>query len=186
MEKQETFKQELNLIKNENVRNFVKNFLNTVPDYFFTTAASSTGKYHPDYALGEGGLVRHTKAATRIANELFRVNMFLYNDIEKDLIIASLILHDTYKHGKNNSVYTVAEHPTIASQEILNSPLEINQEYREAIANNVASHMGQWNTDYKTQKEILPLPKTKMQNFVHICDYLASRKCLEFNFDCEL
>ena len=186
MEKQETFKSELNLIKNENIKNFVKEFLNTVPDYFFTIAASSTGKYHPGYALGVGGLVRHTKAATRIANELFRLNMFLYNDIEKDLIIASLILHDTYKHGKNNSAYTMAEHPIIASQEILNSPLEIEQEYREIIANNISTHMGQWNTDYKTQKEILPLPKTKMQNFVHICDYLASRKCLEFNFNCEL
>lgn len=65
MEKQETFKKELSLIKNENIRNFVKEFLNTVPDYFFTVAASSTGKYHPNYALGEGGLVRHTKAATR-------------------------------------------------------------------------------------------------------------------------
>ena len=80
----------------------------------------------------------------------------------------------------------MAEHPTIASEKILNSPLEIEQEYREIIANNISTHMGQWNTDYKTQKEILPLPKTKMQNFVHICDYLASRKCLEFNFDCEL
>ena len=186
MDKIENFKEELKLIKDESIRRFVEEFLKNVPDYFFTTAASSTGKYHPKYALGEGGLVRHTKAATRIAYELFRVNMFSYSDIEKDLIIASLILHDTYKHGKNGSIYTVTEHPVIASEEVMNFKEEIDSTYRESIANNISTHMGQWNTDYKTNKEVLPLPKTKMQNFVHICDYLASRKCLEFNFNCEI
>lgn len=29
----------------------------------------------------------------------------------------------------------------------------------------------------------LEKPKTKFQKFIHQCDYLASRKCLEFNFD---
>ena len=37
-------------------------------------------------------------------------------------------------------------------------------------------------TDYKTGAVLMPKPTTKAQNFVHLCDYLASRKCLEFNF----
>ena len=32
-------------------------------------------------------------------------------------------------------------------------------------------------------KEILPIPKTKEEILVHICDYLASRKCISFEFD---
>lgn len=186
MDKVKIFEDELNLIKNKEIRSFVEEFLKQVPDYFFITAASSTGKYHPQYALGDGGLVRHTKAATRIAYELFRVNFFKYNETEQDIILASLILHDTYKHGLNGSRYTVTEHPTIAANEILNFESNLNSEYKQRIASNIASHMGQWNFDYKTKKEVLPLPKTGMQNFVHMCDYLASRKCLEFNFDAEL
>ena len=42
--------------------------------------------------------------------------------------------------------------------------------------------MGQWNTDYRTKKEILPKPKTAAQKFVHQADYLASRKYLIYDF----
>ena len=31
--------------------------------------------------------------------------------------------------------------------------------------------------------EVLPIPHTKYENFVHMCDYLASRKCILFEFD---
>lgn len=51
------------------------------------------------------------------------------------------------------------------------------------LADLITTHMGQWNTDYKTKEEIMPKPSTKAQSFVHLCDYLASRKFLEFNFE---
>ena len=186
MDRIEIFKKELSLIKDNSIRKFVEDFLNQVPEYFFNVAASSTGKYHPDYALGEGGLIRHTKAATRIAYEMCRLDMFKYDDIEKDLILASLILHDTYKHGKEYQTYTITKHPLVASTEIINFESDIKKEYKDIISSNISTHMGQWNMDYKTKEVVLPLPKTKMQNFVHICDYLASRKCLEFNFEADL
>ena len=68
--KSEKFIKELEYIKNDDIRGFAKLALENLPDYFFDVAASSTGKYHPTYALGNGGLVRHTKAAVRIAFEL--------------------------------------------------------------------------------------------------------------------
>ena len=46
----------------------------------------------------------------------------------------------------------------------------------------ISSHMGIWNEDYNGN-EVLPVPKTKWENFVHMCDYLASRKCILFTFD---
>ena len=46
----------------------------------------------------------------------------------------------------------------------------------------IESHMGQWNTDYKTKKEILPKPETWSQFFTHLFDYLASRKYLTVSF----
>ena len=47
----------------------------------------------------------------------------------------------------------------------------------------IRSHMGKWNFEYKTKKEIMPKPVTDFQKIIHAADYIASRKCLEFNFD---
>ena len=67
MMKIDYFKTEIGYIKNlEYVEDF-KILIGLLPDYFFRVAASSTGKYHPAFSLGEGGLLRHTKAAVRIA-----------------------------------------------------------------------------------------------------------------------
>ena len=64
------FIKEIGYIKKERYRDNIKKLISYLPDYFFEIPASSTGKYHPHYALGEGGLVRHTKVAVRIAYEL--------------------------------------------------------------------------------------------------------------------
>lgn len=50
----------LSLIKNENIRSFCQLLLNHANDYFFIELASSSGKYHPKYSLGKGGLARHS------------------------------------------------------------------------------------------------------------------------------
>lgn len=189
MENQERidmFSSEIGLIQNDTVRKLVKETLCIVPEYFFTVEASSTGKYHPQYALGKGGLVRHTQAATRIAYELFRVDMFKYSPLEQDIMLAALILHDTCKLGLEYSQYTKAEHPLIVAKLIREHDFKSGNEYKEDVAKCIETHMGQWNTDFRTHVPILPLPQTKMQKFVHLCDYLASRKCLEFNFNAEL
>ncbi len=189
MDRLKIFETELDYIINPTIREFTEKALNKLPEYFFSIPASSTGKFHPSYALGDGGLVKHTQAAVRIAVELFRVDLFKYTEDEKDMIISSLILHDGCKSGLNHSKYTVTEHPLVVAKFIKN-----NDELIECLDENtlniitecIESHMGQWTKDFKTKKDVLPRPKTKMQNFVHWCDYLASRKCLEFNFDVKI
>ena len=52
------------------------------------------------------------------------------------------------------------------------------------IAELIACHMGKWNTNKYSQTE-LPKPITKLQKFVHMCDYLASRKFLNIKFNDE-
>ena len=108
---------------------------------------------------------------------------------EKDLILASLAIHDGRKSGFVKQTYTLADHPLLEAQAIRENELLDNiipSEWVETICQNVSAHMGQWNTDYRSGKEILPKPVGKMQNMVHLCDYLASRKCLEMNFEVEL
>jgi hypothetical protein len=79
------------------IKNIAEQGVALLPEYFYHVPASSTGKYHPDYALGDGGLYRHVQASVGIAVDLFRIYEFTPN--EEDLIIASLMLHDGWKQG---------------------------------------------------------------------------------------
>ena len=71
------FKTEINYIKTLDLVDDFKILIDLIPDYFFEVAASSTGKYHPKFSLGDGGLLRHTKAAVRIAYELLNDDQLL-------------------------------------------------------------------------------------------------------------
>lgn len=176
------FMTELNYINNLNVRKSLEIMIEKIPDYFFKIEAASTGKYHPEYACGEGGLVRHTKAVVKIAEELFGI--YKFDDHTKDLIIMACIMHDSLKKGMEESEYTLWEHPILASNFIRDNKNELllSDEDIEFVCGCIASHMGRFNIS-KYSNIILPLPKTKEQKFVHMCDYLASRKVINIKFD---
>ena len=186
MNKKEVFKKELSYIKDEKIRNSCITMIEALPDYFFKVEASSTGKYHPEYALGNGGLIRHTKAAVRIAYELLSDPCIgdKYTSKEKDLMIMGLILHDGLKKGLNEEKYTRFDHPILISEYIMDMEerLDLEMEEIEFVCDVVKTHMGPWTKDYNGV-EVLERPKTKYQNFVHMCDYLSSRKCLLLPFD---
>lgn len=186
MNKKDVFKKELSYIKDEKIRNSCITMIEALPDYFFKVEASSTGKYHPEYALGNGGLIRHTKAAVRIAYELLSDPCIgdKYTSKEKDLMIMGLILHDGLKKGLNEEKYTRFDHPILISEYIMDMEerLDLEMEEIEFVCDVVKTHMGPWTKDYNGV-EVLERPKTKYQNFVHMCDYLASRKCLLLPFD---
>ena len=186
----ENFEKELNFIRDEETRNWTKEVLDKVSPKFFEEAASTTGKYHPSYALGEGGLYRHTVAAVKIA-ECLRDNKSVHNmsNATVDLCIAALILHDCCKCGKNwESKYTKHNHPILAAElveEVLGNDCEYGSkksEYISRVCDMIKSHMGQWTT-CKWDKTVLPEPRSEEDKFVHLCDYLASRKFIEINFE---
>lgn len=187
--KSEVFNNELEYIIDENIKSFTKKALDNLPDYFYEVAASSTGKYHPTYALGVGGLVRHTKAAVRFAHHLLQLeqNQLIFTEKERDMIISALLLHDGWKHGDKGGSFTTHEHPQICADwieqnPIFNSILPKNE--RQIIAFSVSSHMGQWNEN-KRSALVLHKPTNEIQKFVHMCDYLASRKDIEIIFENE-
>ena len=45
------FIKEIGYIKKERYRDNIKKLISYLPDYFFEIPASSTGKYHPKYAI---------------------------------------------------------------------------------------------------------------------------------------
>ena len=58
----------LNTFENDDIKDFAIVLLNNLPEYIWRVPASSTGKYHPAYSLGEGGLMRHQVAVVRFLN----------------------------------------------------------------------------------------------------------------------
>lgn len=186
MEKSKYFERELAYIKNQKLKEAASLLIDHLPDYFFEVAASSTGKYHPKYALGDGGLLRHTKAAVRFAHELLEDPSIgdKYKNDEKDLMLIGLMVHDGLKHGMKKSQYVKFEHPLIVANFIKDEgeTYGFSKEEVHFLMEVVSSHMGPWTTNAYSDV-VLPAPKTKYQNFVHMCDYLASRKCFFLEFD---
>lgn len=182
--KSDVFNTEINYIKDKRIRDNLIILLNLLPDYIYEVPASSTGKYHPAFSLGDGGLVRHVKVTTRIAVELFNNNSLQnFNDTEKDLLLMSIILHDGLKSGLIKSEYTKFDHPILMATFIKDnkSKLTLNNDEIDFITKCIETHMGPWTTDYNGN-EILRSPTSKYERFVHMCDYLSSRKFLNVNF----
>lgn len=185
MEKIDYFNKEYEYIKNDKKKNDIKYLVSKLPDYFFEIPASSTGKYHPDFASTSHGLVKHTKVAVRIAKELLdNPGLNNFTDDEKDIIIMALILHDGCKSGMVKEKYTRFDHPLIIC-DLINenrSKLSLNDDEVNLLTKIISSHMGIWNKDYNGN-EVLPIPKDKYQRFVHLCDYLSSKKFIDIKFD---
>ena len=188
-EKIKIFSKELNLIKEESVRKFTEAALQVLPEYFWQVPASATGKYHPQFDAGEGGLVRHTRATVAMAIQMFRnKNVFPIAEREQAYTISALLLHDGCKNGlREDAVSTISEHPACVVTFLRDKHPEVlgmlTGEEQEAITGAILSHMGQWNTDYGTGAVILPEPVTNLQKLVALCDFIVSRRFIEVNLE---
>lgn len=184
----EIFDKELLTFENEDIKEFAQRCLDSAPAYWFKVAASSTGKYHPQYALGDGGLVRHTKALIRILNHIFNVDSISsqFTSRERDLLRVAGLAHDMMKSGTQEdyevSKWTKFDHPLLAAKMVYDME-GLSQEERKFIAMAISSHMGAFNTDKRHPDIVLPTPKDKYQILLHLCDYLASRKDIEIQFE---
>lgn len=182
----------LSTIVNEDIREFAKVLVDGLPDYIWHVGASSTGKYHPAYSLGEGGLMRHQIAVVRFLNFFFELEQYNtpLGSRKMDLMRVAGLCHDGRKSGEQadyeKSKYTRFDHPIQMANVVRSYDGQyLNHDEIEFIAHCIESHMGQWCTDRKSST-VLPKPLDVYQHFVHLADYLASRKDLTMAFDgCE-
>lgn len=189
--KKELLKEYFDAVQDENVKKFMEQCIDTIPEYWYKVPASSTGKYHPNYALGDGGLMRHTIALLRFFERLIRNDMYgkPFTKKELDLLRVACLMHDSRKSGSDEdfakSKYTHFDHPILAAEVVRSIKTEyITDDEKEIIANAIESHMGQWNTDASGRcKVVLPTPKNKYQKIVHLVDYIAAMKGCEIMFD---
>ncbi len=180
--------QELLLIKNDTILKLTRAVLDAAPDCFWTMPASTTGKYHPAHSLGEGGLIRHTKAVVHLTVHLLAMEGIEPHETPYSLAIAAAILHDCCKKADHER-YTAFDHPLRAAKLIEATYDRLAPTLPDTVTNGttlaavrtlcslVSSHMGRWNLDTRTGIE-LPRPLTPLQRLIHTADYLASRKQL--------
>lgn len=166
------FKWELEHIYDETLRNIIAGYLlEAVPDRFWTDPASSTGKYHPKFTRGEGGLVRHTKATIRIARELLELAEFETTSAEKDFIYAALLTHDTQKYGLDTDVYdpkAYKDHSINAAVALQNYALtKHGYDCPEMLLDAIRGHMGQ----FQHPECVVDNP---VSNCVRMADYTSS------------
>lgn len=179
----------LDTFENEDIKQFAVVLLDDIPDYIWHVGASSTGKYHPAYSLGEGGLMRHQVAVVRFLNFFFALEQYntKLTSRERDLMRLAGLVHDARKSGSQadyeRSKFTKFNHPVLMADVIRSfNGQYLNNDEIELIANIISKHMGQWNTDKKSSVE-LPKPNDKYSRLVHLADYLASRKDLTMDFE---
>ena len=178
---------------------FALELMDKVSEYFWIESASSTGKHHPEYGLGEGGLARHSLMVYRWLKLLLEANEQDMKDFVPGMVVAALF-HDCRKRGPTSdgiSEHTLFEHPILAAKFVMDESerfLKENKEFLEnciededAFKQNIAvavscieTHMGRFNTSEHSEV-VLPRPKTAIQYMVHLADYIASRKCTTFD-----
>jgi hypothetical protein len=187
-DKLKLFVNEFNYIKNVNLRKFAEEVIANADDWFFVEPASLSGKYHPKFSLGEGGLMRHTRCVAYWATAM--AESFNLSQEDSDLLVIAALAHDIKKHDSNKRY--MREHPLLASDYVC----EIMKKFSEDVITNeqvqkiccaVAAHMGKWEGTREwvkdTTKELFPMPKNDFEKALQAADYAASRKVvLEFDF----
>ena len=178
---------------------FSQELLDAMPEYFWTEPASSSGRHHPEFSRGEGGLARHSLMVYRWLKMLLEANDQDMSEFVPGMVVAALF-HDCCKRGLPGSVnlqYTAFEHPLLSAKFLLDKAeqfakdnknfLDMAIEDEDAFKHNMAvaiscieTHMGKWTTS-KYSDVTLPKPKSPIQFMVHLADYCASRKCTTFD-----
>lgn len=171
MNERELLYEHLTLIKNPELREWVKTQLDKQDEKFWLIPASSSGKYHPEQSRGEGGLVRHVLGTLYFAREWFEV--YSADLVEKDVVIAALMLHDIGK--------TMHEPHDIVGAQELRWDKSTDPIIQLTIAG-VRWHMGPWSTGstkcHPDERGLRRFPEdfTRTEQMVHLSDYAASRK----------
>lgn len=170
---------EIEEIPHAGLRLLTANALATAPACFWTMPASTSGKYHPEFAAGAGGLVRHTKAVFYLVQHLLTLHDIGKGEPLYSLLLSAALLHDCCKAGTSGQM-TCHEHPLLAAEHVEKTartlpPGTVDSTLLRDLLRCIKSHMGRWNKS-KHSAISLPLPRTFAEVLLHTADYMASRK----------
>jgi len=179
-EREAVFKNELELISENRIREFTKLCIFSAPDYYFTDCpASSTGKYHPINEISWDGTIIHTKKVFNIAYALSRGLGIEHN---RDVILSACIIHDLVKKGWNGGQWTQKNHPKLAAElveQVQKDTQLLTVEEYEIVRNGVFYHYGPWTTKDNAK----PMTDYTLEELcVYMSDYIASKRFIDVQY----
>lgn len=164
-------------VEDADIRRFVYEALNEVPEEFWTAPASSSKKHHPPESNIEPlGLITHIVKASAVAEGLFSF-YGVTDPVDKDIIRAALVLHDGFKGGPGAWKGTFEEHAFYAVKSF--EHIELDDEYiKRKILSAIETHMSRWGRPFSVVTDFI-LPD-KLNLIVALSDMIASRKDISF------
>jgi hypothetical protein len=178
--KSDVFKDQLELIFDESIREFTRLCICSAPDYFFIDCpASSSGKYHPLDELGADGTILHTKKVFTVAYQLCRG---LECESRRDEILSACLIHDLRKQGLTRTGHTTRNHPALVA-DLVSEVQEATQMLSEAsyniIRNSCGYHYGPWSSaPWKKDLNVY----TAEEMTVYLADYVASKREIHVDY----
>lgn len=165
-------------IETMSIRTFVYEGFNMISEDFWMVPTSSSGKYHPPESnITPMGLMVHNIKACTIAKGLFSF-FGITEQIEKDIIIGAMLLHDSYKGGWTDHWNgMVDEHGYIAASYL--AGLELEPEYiKRKLLSAIRTHMSRWGRPFSVVTEFLFPDKINL--IVALSDMIASLPKVSF------
>jgi 23S rRNA maturation-related 3'-5' exoribonuclease YhaM len=167
-------------INDPNIKELTIACLERAPNYFWSRPAAVSGKYHPKFVNCQGGTVKHTAFAVYLGIELCNTFDIGKGSIQMDRIISALILHDTFKSGysDNDDWRYGLFHPFIP-RKAFEKDCSMLSKHFNWIMTLIESHMGNIGSGAWTPGGVQPM--TKEAEIVHLADYIASRRELDWD-----
>ena len=168
----------------------------------------AVGYIDKDGIVHTGGLVNHIKSVVAVCKTLMRNSTFndivikpireskenadfefMLETVYSNAALAACIIHDCMKPDMTAEHRTRFDHPLLAAELFVesidkyivrdNKNVELKL-YKRLISLAVSSHMGQYNTSQYSDI-VLPTPQSGLDIYVHMCDYIASRRFIDID-----
>ena len=154
---------QVHLIFNPTIRDFVLNMLSCAPEGFFERPAST--RHHPLDERGESGNILHTIRVVKMV--LVMTDISTTAGIEKDVLIASAILHDLCRHGLDGgSEHSHKDHPRLVRR--LAEKHGFSCDHYDLIMRIIGNHMGRWGSPQF-------IPHMSSDAVLHFADCICAR-----------
>jgi hypothetical protein len=172
---------EVTHIESEEIRAQTLAVLRHTPDYFWTVPASTSGKYHNEFAREEHGLWIHTKMAAHVCEEMLPswIGQGYITDDQADLVRQGVLLHDLFKQDLPENrdpenpadCHTADDHDLIAAEWLAE-----HTDVSDVVVHAVAAHNGPdgWGDGPSPTDTDAPVA-AEVAREVHTCDMMASR-----------
>lgn len=154
---------QVHLIFSPSIRDFVLNMLSYAPPGFFERPASTC--HHLLDERGEGGNILHTVRVVKIV--LVLVDISTIGGPEKDVLVASAILHDLCRHGLDGeSEHSCPNHPLLVRRVAEEHSLTCDR--YDLVMRIIENHMGRWGSPQF-------IPHVSLDGVLHFADCIEDR-----------